>query len=197
MQAQMKAKETVNAIAGDRSPLMRRARTGTSAVLWAAALLVTLSLAAAALSRPEWRTQHVPDWRPLVERANAAVSGDRYQARHLYVDAARAASWDEDWQGLLAAACGMKKVDGPARAHANTYSILVRAMTVAESARSRAGLQAVSGALSAIGENEVAASLLARARPEWPEEAPPPRDSAAADCWGNQAPIASGEDVPR
>jgi hypothetical protein len=161
----------------------RSAMTDRGAVGWAAAWLVLFVAVLALWAHPEWRRHDLPDWRPLVERGDAAAAGDdRYAARHLYVDAARAASSAEDWKGLLVAACGMKKIDGMARAHANTHFILVRAMAIVETRRSRSGVEQVARAFSAVGEKEVAEALLARVKPEWPHAADA-HDAAAADCW--------------
>src|SRR5689334_21829528 len=159
------------ALVARQAPPMRRkwsGRTYSAALGWAAVSLAFLLLLFSIWSHPEWRRHAAPEWMPLLEQAEAAAArSDRYAARRLYVDAARAASTAEDWRGLLAAACGMKMLDGPARAHANAYSILVRAMTVAETGRSRAGAAAVARAFSSIGEKEAAAALLGRVQPEW------------------------------
>jgi hypothetical protein len=150
----------------------RRKHTAQCAVAWSIAALAGFLLAAAVFeTHPEWRRHDPPDWRPLFARAQAAVSKDRYEARYLYVSAARAASWAEDWRGLVAAACGLKKLDG-ARPNDAVHGLLLRAMIAAETGRSRAGLAAVAQAFAAAGETAAAAMVLARAGADWPKEPP-------------------------
>jgi hypothetical protein len=90
------------------------------------------------------------------------VEGDVYTARNLYVQAARIASWRDDWTGILAAACGLKKLERPRDNYFATRTTLVRAMIAAQNQRSAQGLNAVADAFVGIGELEAAA--LARSR---------------------------------
>jgi hypothetical protein len=181
-------KKAGRALVARQAPPVEKKRSGRmygAAIGWAAVSLAFFLSLLSVWTHPEWRRHAAPEWMPFLEQAEAAAArNDRYTARRLYIDAARAASTGEDWRGLLAAACGMKILDGPARAHANAYSILVRAMTVAETARSRGGMEAVARAFSSVGEKEAAAALLGRLQPEWPDDPPAVSDAALGDCWG-------------
>jgi hypothetical protein len=149
-------------------------------VAWSIAALAGCLLAAAIFgTHPEWRRHDPPDWRPLFARAQSAASKDRYEARYLYVSAARAALWAEDWRGLVAAACGLKKLDGT-RPNDPIHGLLLRAMIAAETRRSREGLAAVAGAFAAMGEAAAAAMVLARAGADWPEEPPAAQEAENA-----------------
>ena len=105
--------------------------------------------------RPDFNQQEIPDWRPVLARAEASVEkSELYDARSFYSRAARLASWREDWGGLLAAACGMKMLDNESSPYSNVHTILVRAMMAAESRESRAGIAAVARAFAAMGQDK-------------------------------------------
>jgi hypothetical protein len=149
----------------------RNGRIGGAKVAWTAASLALLGFLAALWVYPEWRRHEPPDWRPLYDRAEAAAAReDRYEARYLYVSAARAASWTEDWRGLLAAACGMRKLEGSRPPSDAVHGLLLRAMIAAETRRSRSGLGAVAQAFAAVGEAAAAAMVLKRRGDDWPED---------------------------
>jgi hypothetical protein len=129
----------------------------------------------------EW--QKAADWKPALALAERSwESGDLYEARHRYLQVGRIASWKEDWEGLVAAACGMKRLDGVAGLYSNTHTILIRAMAAAETRQSRAGIFTVAKAFQSIGEHKAGAMVLARVRSDWPEETiqPPVR---LEGCW--------------
>jgi hypothetical protein len=120
---------------------------------------------------PDLNQTKIPDWRPLISRADASWnSGDLYQARHLYLQVERAASWRQDWAGLIAAACRINRMDGVNGPYSKAFSILVRAATVAELEQSRHGVATVAKSLSLLGAQEAAAAILARIQPSWPNE---------------------------
>jgi hypothetical protein len=51
---------------------------------------------------PSLNRTEIPDWKPLVSVADALSNReDLYQARHLYLQIERIASWREDWMGLV------------------------------------------------------------------------------------------------
>jgi hypothetical protein len=130
-------------------------------------LMLVLASLFPALNRTE-----VPDWRPLISHADASFNrGDLYQARHLYLQVVRVASWREDWQGLVTAACRINRLDGVNRPYSKALSILFRASTAAELAQSRRGLASVAKSLSLLGSDEAASAVLARTQPSWPNEA--------------------------
>ena len=137
-----------------------------------------------ALMRPDFNRQEIPDWRPVLALADASLeNGELYDARSLYSRAARLASLQEDWGGLLAAACGMKLLDKGSRSYFNVQTILVRAMMAAESRQSRAGIAEVARAFAAVGKNEAASMVLGRIQTDWPEEMQDSTNVHIAGCW--------------
>ena len=94
-------------------------------------LLIVLASVYPGLNRAE-----IPDWRPLISLADEASNrGDRYEARRLYLQVDRVAYWRKDWEGLVAAACRINKLDGVNRPYSRALAILFRASTTAERAR--------------------------------------------------------------
>jgi hypothetical protein len=148
-----------------------------------AAVLPLLFLAVSAWIDPDVERQRAPDWKPALARADASWHrGDLYEAKHLYLHAGRLASWKDDWEGLVAAACGVRRLDGVAGLYSNAYTLLVRAMTAAETRQSRAGIATVAKAFKSIGEHKAAAMVLARVRSDWREETIQPAVRFEG-CW--------------
>ena len=140
------------AIAG----LLRRAALASASL---ACLLALLALG----SLREARELPSARWQDRLNEAEAAMrDGDIYAARSLYAQTARIASWTDDWTGILAAACGLKKLERPRDNYFATRTTLVRAMIAAQNQRSAQGLHAVADAFAGIGELDAAA--LARSR---------------------------------
>jgi hypothetical protein len=130
-----------------------------------------LLLVALAWLRPDLNRTEIPDWRPVLALAGAASEkGDMHAARHLYLQVDQIASSQQDWEGLVAAACGIQKLDGAEGPYSKTFAILVRAVMAAENRQSRAGIAAVARAFVAVGHDKVAAMVSSRIRPDWPEE---------------------------
>jgi hypothetical protein len=149
-----------------------------------AAVAPLLLLAPTLWMRPDLARQDMPDWRPVLALADAArEKEDLYEARHLYLQVERIATWQQDWEGLVAAACGIKRLDGAPRPYSKTHSILIRAMMAAESNQSRAGIAVVARAFTAIGETKAASMVLARVRPDWPQETRDLANLVAVGCW--------------
>jgi hypothetical protein len=124
--------------------------------------------------RPDWNRAEIPLWQPVVASAAAALQrGDLHEARHLYLQAERIASWRNDWSGLVASACGFKRLDSTQGRYSRTFSILMRALTTAEKARSRAGVATVAQAFAALGEPKAESMSLSRIRADWPVETEP------------------------
>jgi hypothetical protein len=154
-------------------------------IAYLAAILPFLFLIASLWIRPDFKWQETPDWKPVLALAEASQrKGDLYEARTLYSRAGRLASWREDWQGLLAVACGMEKLDRRVDSYFNTHTILVRAMMAAESRQSRIGISAVAKAFTAIGEEKAASMVLSRVQTGWPEEAQDSPDVDVGNCLG-------------
>jgi hypothetical protein len=173
------------------TPIRRAAENPSAAwraLAYAAVFLPYLFLVAAAWIYPDWAPQQSRDWKPLIARAEESrESGDLYTARTLYVQAGRVAGESEDWRGLLAAACGVKKLDGASRAYGYTHSALVQAMVAAETRQSRVGIAAVAQAFAAIGEPGAAAMTASKARVSWPAATNEAVEVDTADCRATTA----------
>jgi hypothetical protein len=134
--------------------------------------------------RPDLNRTEILDWRPVLTLADAAwEKGDLYAARQLYLEVDQIASSQQDWEGLVAAACGMQRLDGAAGPHSRAFAILIRAAMAAESRQSRAGIAAVAGVFAAFGQDKAASMVATRIRPDWPEELLDSPSVAALGCW--------------
>ena len=154
---------------------------------WLFAVGVCLSflfLVGFAWMRPDFNREEIPDWRPVLARAEASLEkSELYDARSLYSRAARLASWREDWGGLLAAACGMKMLDRQSGPYSNVHTILVRAMMAAESGQSREGIAAVARAFAAMGQDEAASMAVGRIQTNWAEAIQDSGNVQTGACW--------------
>ena len=143
-----------------------------------------LLMVALAWLRPDLNRTEIVDWRPVLALADAAwEKGDLYAARHLYLQVDQIASSQQDWEGLVAAACGIKRLDGAEGPYSKTFAILIRAMMAAESKQSRAGIAAVARVFAAVGQDKAASMVLSRTRPDWPEELLDSSNVGAVGCW--------------
>ena len=141
-------------------------------ITYIAAISPLLMLIVLASIYPDLNRTEIPDWRPLIARADETLNrGDRYEARRFYLQVDRVAYWQKDWEGLIAAACGINKLDGVNRPHSRALAILFRASTIAERAQSRRGLATVAKSFSLLGSAEAASAVLVRIQPSWPNEA--------------------------
>ena len=154
------------------SGLRRRAVFASVPLTCLLALLVLGSLR-------ESRELPTARWQDRLQAAEAAMlHGDTYSARSLYLQTARIASWSNDWTGVLAAACGLKKIERPRDNYFATRTTLVRATIAAQNQRSALGLNAVANAFASIGEHNAAAMVRSRIRIDAPEgaaQSPPQR----------------------
>jgi hypothetical protein len=145
--------------AGADSPnagLRRRAAFASVPLACLLALVVLGSL-------QEARERPTARWQDRLREAGLAMrAGDLYSARSLYSQTARVASWSDDWIGVLAAACGLKKLENKRGDYFATRTALVRAMIAAENQRSAEGQHAVANAFAGIGEQKMAAMLQSR-----------------------------------
>ncbi|HWP58297.1 MAG TPA: hypothetical protein VNL14_10445 [Candidatus Acidoferrales bacterium] len=156
--------------------------TRTRAIACVTAFLPFLALLWAAWMFPDWNPTEAPDWRPVIARAEEARQmGDLYQANTLYRQASRLASWGDDWRGLLAAACGIKKLE-PKGSLKTADEILVRAMIAAQAKQSRRGMLAVANAFASGGKSEMAEFVLSRIRDRWPDDRELSREAALPSC---------------
>ena len=155
------------------------------ATAYMAATVPFLLLVAFWWMRLDVQERELPDWKPVLTQAELyRKKGDLYQANSLYSHTARIASWRNDWEGLLAAACGVKKLGGADGYFGTTYTLVVRAMLAAETRQSRTGIYAVAKAFTAIGEQRSASLTLSRVQKGWTE----PTDGSSSDdvlwgCW--------------
>lgn len=137
---------------------------------------------------PDSSLREAQDWKAALAFADAAWErGDRIEAKSAYLRAARIASWRDDWKGILAAACGMERIESMRGFYFNTRSILVLAMIGAEKNRSGAGLRAVADAFIAIAELEAAAMALSKIEPSWRQSDDDSyADSGGWNCWAGE-----------
>jgi hypothetical protein len=144
---------------GEDSSIAGVRRRATFASVPLAGLLALLVL----VSLQEARERPIARWQDHLHEAEAAMrAGDLYSARSLYAQTARIASWSDDWIGVLAAACGLKRLEKQRNDYFATRTALVRAMIAAERQRSAAGLNAVANAFAGIGEHKAAAMVRSR-----------------------------------
>ena len=140
-------------------------------IAYSTAVLPFLLMVALAWLVPGFNRTEIPDWKPVLVLADASwEKGDLHEARHLYLQVDQIASWRQDWQGLVAAACGMKKLDGAEGPYSKTFAILIRATMAAEYRQSRQGIATVSKAFAIIGADKAGTAALARIQPKWPAE---------------------------
>lgn len=153
------------------------------AIGYGAAVVAFLLLVAVAWLYPDFNRTDTPDWRPVLALADAAwKKGDLYEARHLYVQVDRIAAWHQDWRGLVAAACGIKRLDGARGVYSKAFQILLRALIAAQNEQSRAGFTAVADVFSALGEQKAAEMALAQIRHDWPQEMDDTGEFDATSC---------------
>ncbi|HET8564523.1 MAG TPA: hypothetical protein VFM35_11680 [Candidatus Binatia bacterium] len=147
------------------------------AITYQVLLLLFLFLAALAWTQCDFSGREISDWKPVLALAEAArEKGDLYYAKSLYSKAGRLAASREDWAGLLATACGMKKLERERGPYSSTNAFLLRAMVAAETRQSRSGLAAVAKAFAELGEDKVASMVLSRIGKNWVEETNDPAD---------------------
>jgi hypothetical protein len=124
------------------------------------------------------------DWKQLLAQAKMERErGNLYYAKALYAQAGTIAALNENWAGLLGAACGMKMLERHIGRHSSTNALLLRAMVAAETRQSRAGMTKVAKAFDVLGENEVAIMALSRIGANWPQEVNDPADLNSLGCW--------------
>lgn len=153
-------------------------------ITYRASLLAFLVLAALVWTQCDFSGQEIPDWKPVLALADAAQEkGDLYYATSLYLQGGRLAVWRDDWAGLLAAACGIKKLERERGPYSSTNALLLRAMVVAEKRQSRSGLVAVAKAFAALGEDKMASIVLSRNGKNWVEETNDSADIVSLGCW--------------
>ena len=154
------------------------------AITYRASLLAFMILAALTWTQCNFSGREIPDWKPVLVLADSArEKGDLYYARHLYLQAGKFAVWRDDWAGLLAAACGIKKLERERGPYSSTNTLLLRAMVAAEKTQSRSGLVAVAKAFAALGQDEVASMVLSLVRKNGVEETNDSTDIVLPSCW--------------
>jgi hypothetical protein len=128
--------------------------------------------------------REIPDWKPVLALADAAwEKGDLYYAKHLYLQGGRFAVWRDDWAGLVATACGIKKMERERGPYSSTNGLLLRALVAAEKRQSRSGLVVVAKAFAALGEDKVTSMVLSRIGKNWAEETNDSADIVSPGCW--------------
>lgn len=111
------------------------------------------------------------DWKENLTRAEgAARRTDTYAALALYDQVLREASLTQDWEPLLAIACGLKKLKRLRGIGLTAESALLRATAAAIEKRSRRGVRCAAKGLRRLGDPEVASLALSRVDESWPAE---------------------------
>jgi hypothetical protein len=152
------------------------------AITYPASLVVFPVLAALTWTQCDFSGREIPDWKPILARADAAWGkGDFDSAKHLYSHAGKFAVWRDDWAGLLAAACGIKQLERERGPYSSAHALLLRAMVAAEKRQSQSGLVAVAKTFAALGENKVASMVLSLAGKD--EETNDSADIVSPGCW--------------
>jgi hypothetical protein len=155
-----------------------------SAITYRVSLLAFLVLTALAWTQCDFSRPEIPDWKTVLALADAAQEkGDLYYAKSLYLQGGRFAVWRDDWAGLLAAACGIKKLERERGPYSSTNALLLRAMVAAEKRQSRSGLVAVAKAFAALGEDKASSMVLSRIGNNWVEETNDSADIVSPGCW--------------
>ena len=149
-----------------------------------ASLVVFPVLAALTWTQCDFSGREIPDWKPILARADAAWGkGDLHDAKHLYLQAGKFAVWRDDWAGLLAAACGVKRLERERGPYSSANALLLRARVAAEKRQSQSGLVAVAKAFTALGEDKVASMVLSLIGKDWVEETNDSADIVSPGCW--------------
>jgi hypothetical protein len=174
-------------VAQPRSKENHRANS-SPAVTYRVVLLLFLFLGVLIWTRWDFSAQEIPDWKPALALADTARKrGDLYYAKSLYAQAGRLSARRNEWAGLLAVACGMKKLERQRGRHSETNALLLGAMVAAKTKQSRSGLVAVAKAFTALGQDKVASMVLSHSGKDWVEEANNSADPVSLDCWDQQA----------
>jgi len=160
--------------------------SGKAPLLWSAsgyvAALLALGALVASLSLVDFDRRPAVDWKSILEQAAIArESGDLTDARSLYARAARVAFWYKEWEGLLASACGLSKLDGGKKNRSYVDDMLVQAMIAAEGAQSRVGIENVARAFIALGQEQAAAMAISSLKSHWPQKVARPPEPIS-DC---------------
>jgi len=167
----------------------RRAAARWRLITYLAAVLPLLVIVVLVRVYPDLNRPEIPDWRPLIALAEASwKKEDLYQARHLYLQASRLASWRRDWYGLVAAGCGIYRLDGLDGPYSKAFAILTRAAMTAEVRQSPRGIATVATAFAVIGADKAAAAALTRIQPHWPAETNESDDVHSLDACRTPAP---------
>ena len=154
------------------------------AVAYPASLAVFPVLAALTWTQCGFSGREIPDWKPILARADEAWGkGDLHDAKHLYLKAGKFAVWRDDWAGLLAAACGIKQLETARGPYSSAHTLLLRAMVAAEKSQSQSGRVAVAKTFAALGEDKAAAMVLSRAGKDEVEETNDSADVVPPGCW--------------
>ena len=148
--------------------------------------IIFILLLALTWMRRDFKPVELPQWRPVFALAEVArEKGELYDAKGLYSQAGTFAAARDDWRGLLAAACGIDRLEKKAVRYSGRESLLLRAMAAAEKKQSRAGITSVAEAFALLGEHELASVALSRVRKDWATENSESAD-VFSDCWKSE-----------
>ena len=146
-------------------------------------VLVFLGLVLLRWTEPPKDTERaIIAWERALEQAEiSSKEGDLYRASSFYAYAAQMAGSVDDWEGLLAVACGLQKMGDSLEPGTNSHTVLIRAMVAAQRKESAEGLQAVATAFKATGE-WFAFLALSRIQESWPRGRQTARELKRGTC---------------
>lgn len=148
-----------------------------------AALLLLFAIASAPWLRADRERAQLSDWKPLAALADLVLEkGDRNRARVLYARIGEIGSSNQDWQALLAAACGFTRIDGAPTRYSVSYALLIRATFLAEQHKSRRAMITIVKAFTIMGQPKTASIFLARMRGDWPPDKAEPIEFPLRAC---------------
>jgi len=123
-----------------------------------------------AWASPEFNQPRPADWKRTVLMAFSMEGKEGSLLKNHYLaKAARIASRNKDWKGMIIAACAMTRSDKAAFTPASpTRRTLVGASIAAERTKSRTGIYTVADAFESLGDPVTASQIVSRIQPDWP-----------------------------
>jgi hypothetical protein len=138
---------------------------------------------------PDLNRREISDWTPQISVAVESLqTGDFIRPDTFIYRQAGLLLGERIWAGLVAAACGFKRLDGVVGPYSISSSMLIYPTMAAELMQSRRGIATVATAFATIGSDQASKAVLARIQPYWPDETNDAGDAQLLEaCWGTGA----------